>query len=77
MGLYKFFSIAHYTSVSTLDSIFVLGGKVDWHNSAKIAQFKDQIWSYVGDLKIARQGPSAISHGSQTLIIGGTATSTL
>ena len=70
-------SIAHYTSVSTLDSIFIMGGKVDWGNSGTIAQFKGRIWSLVGDLKIARQGPSAISHGSQTLVIGGTATSDL
>ena len=60
-----------------MDSIFIIGGRVDYQNSATIARFNGQIWSLAGNLKYGRQLASAISHGSQTLIVGGIATAAL
>ena len=66
-------SISSYTSVSSRDAVFILGG---WNNNLNscvptIARFKNEKWEKIGDLKTARCGHGAVKYGPNYMIFGG------
>lgn len=71
-----------YACASTDDSAYIIGGNISKFYQADIAkltnirtdtiaQFKDNVWNNIGNLKSARSGHSAITIGSLTMIVGG------
>ena len=75
MKIYKpkiVFSIYHYATTSTPDSVFILGGYfTSTRYIDKIAQFKAGVWYDSGTLMEGRYSHGAISNGIETMIIGG------
>ena len=66
-----FRGIYHYSTTSTDDAVFIIGG----HDTGNIvAEYKDDKWRQVATLKQGRSRHSTIVLGSQTIIIGGTHT---
>ena len=70
------FSIMQYAMVSSIDTVYVIGGWVtiitSGSASSLIASFKDGVWEQVGNYFSARRNPAAIKYDSHVLIIGGT-----
>ena len=63
--------VAYYSTASTEDSVYIIGGWQDSSSSRTIAQFKDNEWVKIGDLNQGRRGHGSITVGLQTIIIGG------
>ena len=75
------FSIAFYSTVSTEDSVYIIGGRIenlsaeqDDQYTATLAQFNStQQWSIVGQLQQQRVGHASILIGDFAYIFGGSA----
>ena len=68
---YLFIRISNYASVSTQTSVFIIGG---WTNSGRrssIVEFKNDIWTIIGNMKQTRSSHQAILIGSLVMIVGG------
>ena len=64
--------ISHYATSSTRNSVYIIGGMAGSStNSPIIAQYKNDEWHNVGNLKQTRHGHGAITSGSLTMVIGG------
>ena len=72
-------SITNYGTASTDSAAYILGGisisKRTVERTSTIAQFQDNEWRKIGDLKEAKSDSSAIFHNGEYLIIGGDADS--
>ena len=68
-----FLRIAFYTTVSTADSVLIVGGLTMGvpNRSSTIAEYKDGNWSNIGNMNQNRDSHKAITLGSVTMIIGG------
>ena len=73
-----FFSIAHYETASIGESLYIIGGFQNggsdsrlWRSST-IAQYKNGIWTNVGNLAEIRSHSGVMTLGSTIMIIGGT-----
>ena len=63
----------YYATTSSDDSVYIFGGRTGafpW-NSAIIAKYNDGSWYNIGQLAQARAGFSAMTLGTNTIIIGG------
>ena len=70
----KIFRISNYGTVSTDSAAYILGGFYyldDNQRTSTIAQFQNNKWQKIGDLKEVKSDLSAISYGGEYLIIGG------
>ena len=68
----KIFRISNYGTASTDSAAYILGGAFSLkERTSIIAQFQNNKWQKIGDLKEVKNDPSAISHGGEYLIIGG------
>ena len=67
----KFRGIYYYSTSYTSDSVFIIGGYLA---SNIVAEFKDNSWRRLPDLRQPRYLHSSITMGTQTIIFGGTAT---
>ena len=67
----EIFRISHYGTASTDSAAYILGGGTITERTSIIAQFQNNKWQKIGDLKEVKTYPSAISHGGEYLIIGG------
>ena len=68
-------SIAVYSVASTKETAFVIGGSNavsdDDRDPDFITQFKNDVWSFYGNLQKGRSWHGSISIGSKTMVIGG------
>ena len=72
----KISRISNYGTASTDSAAYVLGGYYDLDSpkrTSTIAQFQNNEWQKIGDLKEVRSDLSAIFHDGEYLIIGGDA----
>ena len=63
--------ISSYGTASTDSAAYILGGFEDSGRVSTIAQFQNNEWRKIGDLKEIKSNPSAILHDGEYLIIGG------
>ena len=71
--IYIFSRITGYSTVSTDDAAFIIGGSRSegWPNNDAIAEFRNDQWQYLGTLRTGRHDHGSITIGTDTLIIGG------
>ena len=67
----KILRISNYGTASTNSAAYILGGYYYDRRTSSIAQFQNNQWSKIGDLKEVKNNPSAILHNEEYLIIGG------
>ena len=64
--------ISYYATSSTENSVYIIGGYIASPSSTPIiAEYQNDEWHNVGNLKQARIGHGAITSGSLTMVIGG------
>merc|ERR1712136_653077 len=59
-----------YSTMSTIDSVYVFGGNNGGHNH-RVARFFDHKWTEVGQLLNGRYGHGSLTIGFETLLITG------
>ena len=73
----KILRISNYRTASTDSAAYILGGFIgetyDILRASTIAQFQNNEWKEIGDLKEVKSDPSSILHDGEYLIIGGEA----
>ena len=65
------FRISSYGTASTDSAAYILGGYGGDGRISTIAQFQNNEWQKIGNLKEIKSDSSAILHGGEYLIIGG------
>ena len=67
------FSISNYATTHTADSVYIIGGAINWEGSltSTIAEYKNDIWTIAGNMNVARCGHGAIAVNGLVMIIGG------
>ena len=67
------FSISCYTTASTDESVYIIGGYTNGSPSyiSTIAEYKDGDWKNVGNLRQGRHRHGAITSGPTTMVVGG------
>ena len=63
-----FSQISHYSATQTSDAVYIIGGSSTLNI---VAEFKENIWRRLADLKQGRSRHGSITVGRQTMIIGG------
>ena len=75
MGFILSFRIGCYATSSTEESVYIIGGFTYDSSTGKrspvIAEYKNDQWYNVGNLKQARHAHGAITSGLLTMVIGG------
>ena len=69
------FSFSWYASISTSDSVYVIGGLTYRPGegtivTSTIARYKNG-WKHINNLKMARSSAYAIQYGDKVMVIGG------
>ena len=70
----KILRISYYGTASTNSAAYILGGYYYLNGDQRtstIAQFQNNQWSKIGDLREAKSSSSAILNNEEYLIIGG------
>ena len=67
----KILRISNYGTASTDSAAYILGGFLGAIKTSIIAQFQNNEWQRIGDLKEIKSDPSAILNDGEYLIIGG------
>ena len=67
----KILRISNYGTASTDSAAYILGGFLGAKRTSIIAQFQNNEWQKIGDLKEVKNDPSAIFFDGEYLIIGG------
>ena len=62
----NYFSIEGYSTTSTENAVFIIGGLC---NGSNIAEYKNGKWTIVGELAKRRRSTWSITYGEQTMII--------
>ena len=65
-----FSSIAYYSTASTSESAYIIGGAA---TSDIIAEFRDNSWRQMGTLAKGRYAHGSITLNGETMVIGGEA----
>ena len=60
--------------ISIENSVIVFGGYGGSNIVSTVAQFKEDSWSFLGDLNQRRYGLNAIVFGSDVFVVGGSGT---
>ena len=63
-----FSSIALYSATQTSHTVYIIGGA---YTENIVAEFKENLWRRLADLKQGRTRHGSITIGGQTMIIGG------
>ena len=72
----KILRISNYGTASTDSAAYILGGftkGIRRYRTSIIAQFQNNEWQKIGNLKEVKSDPSSILHDGEYLIIGGEA----
>ena len=65
------FRISHYATASTNIAAYIIGGYDGSNQVSTIAEFKNNNWQNIGNLKEPKEGLSAIFHDGEHMIVGG------
>ena len=57
-----------YSATQTSDAVYIIGGRLTMNI---VAEFKENVWRLLDDLKQGRYAHGSITVGGQTMIIGG------
>ena len=57
-----------YSATQTSNTVYIIGGV---YTGNIVAEFKENVWRRLADLKQGRYGHGSITIGGQTMIIGG------
>ena len=69
LSIKKYFrGVYHYSTTYTSDAVFIIGGA---HTGNIVAEFKDDRWRRLRDLRQPRSRHGSIMMGTQTIIFGG------
>lgn len=71
---HDFSRVYYYSTGTTIDAAYIIGGYQGSDFSTTIARFKDNAWSKAGDLTQGRQYHGSLSVGDRTMVIGGRVT---
>ena len=63
--------VHYYSTASTDEAAYIIGGTQGSSNSQTIAEFKNEKWRKLGDLTQGRAVPGTISIGHRTMVVGG------
>ena len=63
--------IAYYSTVSTSDAAYIIGGYNGRQSQDQIAEFKNNIWRQMGTLARGRDSHGSISMNDEFMVIGG------
>lgn len=63
--------ISDYGIISTDSSVFILGGYTGSSEESNIAEYNENGWSEVSQMKDSRRGHSAIQISDRVIIVGG------
>ena len=67
--------ISYYATASSKESVYIIGGNTavgsENYSTTIIAEYKNDEWYNVGNLKQSRYAHGAITSGALTMIIGG------
>ena len=66
-----FSEISHYSTAQTSDAVFIIAGWLGARAQNFVAEFKENVWRRLDNLKQARHAHESITVGGQTMIIGG------
>ena len=70
--IFEIFRISNYATASTDSAAYIIGGYDSLDEGVStIAQFKNNKWLKIGDLKEEKYSLSAIFHDGEYLIVGG------
>ena len=69
--MHQLFRIFGYSTVSTFDSVFIIGGFHWWASSSIVKFTEDEVWEHVGNLQYDRHGHNSVLFGSLIFVIGG------
>ena len=69
--IFEILRIYKYATASTDSAAYIIGGKSGDERVSAIAQFKNNQWLQIGDLKERKDFLSAIFHDGEYLIVGG------
>ena len=65
-------SLGYYATSSTEQSVYIIGGYINGQTQTPIiAEYKNDEWYNIENLKQARHGHGVITSGSLTMVIGG------
>ena len=64
--------IAYYSTANSPDAAYIIGGGLN--NQNLVAEFREDQWRRLDNLKHGRIGHSSITIGAQTMIVGGSGT---
>ena len=63
--------IYHYSTASTSEAAYIIGGLRSELSGETIAEYKSNVWRHMGTLKNRRSRHGSISLGDEIMIIGG------
>ena len=63
-----FSSIFSYSTANTPDAAYIIGG---YYTQNLVAEFRNDQWAKLDDLKKGRYSHGSITVGTQTMIVGG------
>ena len=63
--------VVYYSTAATDEAAYIIGGYQGSPHSQTIAEFKNDRWRNLGDLKQGREYHGSISFGQRTMIVGG------
>ena len=63
-----FSEISHYSATQTSEAVYIIGGS---QPSNIVAEFKENVWRRLDDLKQGHYWHGSITVGGQTMILGG------
>ena len=66
-----FSMVCYYSTAATSDAAYVIGGYQDSGYSTTIAEFKNNQWRKLSDLRQGRMYHGSISVGYRTMVVGG------
>ena len=66
------FRIYYYATASVAEKVYIIGGtELGLPHEKRIAEYSDDEWREYGSLSTGRYVNTAITHNSETMIIGG------
>ena len=69
--IFKILRISRYATASTYSAAYIIGGYDVHYRISTIAQYKNNKWLKIGDLKEEKYCLSAIFHDGEYFIVGG------